>query len=45
MMPQLSHREWLLVRADAFIFDVFRWSRARSRLFSSREFCWWADGH
>jgi cellulose synthase/poly-beta-1,6-N-acetylglucosamine synthase-like glycosyltransferase/peptidoglycan/xylan/chitin deacetylase (PgdA/CDA1 family)/spore germination protein YaaH len=28
LMPQLSHREWLLVRADAFIFDVFRWSRA-----------------
>jgi cellulose synthase/poly-beta-1,6-N-acetylglucosamine synthase-like glycosyltransferase/spore germination protein YaaH/peptidoglycan/xylan/chitin deacetylase (PgdA/CDA1 family) len=28
VMPQLSHREWLLVRADAFIFDVFRWSRA-----------------
>src|SRR6202035_953087 len=27
-MPSLSHREWLLVRADAFIFDVFRWSRA-----------------
>ena len=28
MMPELSHREWLLVRADAFIFDVFRWTRA-----------------
>ncbi|MGD0964042.1 MAG: glycosyltransferase [Candidatus Acidiferrales bacterium] len=28
VMPPLSHREWLLVRADAFIFDVFRWSRA-----------------
>ncbi len=28
VMPQLSHREWLLVRADAFIFDVFRWTRA-----------------
>ncbi len=28
LMPELSHREWLLVRADAFIFDVFRWSRA-----------------
>jgi cellulose synthase/poly-beta-1,6-N-acetylglucosamine synthase-like glycosyltransferase/spore germination protein YaaH/peptidoglycan/xylan/chitin deacetylase (PgdA/CDA1 family) len=28
VMPELSHREWLLVRADAFIFDVFRWTRA-----------------
>jgi len=28
IMPSLTHREWLLVRADAFIFDVFRWSRA-----------------
>jgi peptidoglycan-N-acetylglucosamine deacetylase len=27
-MPSLTHREWLLVRADAFIFDVFRWLRA-----------------
>jgi cellulose synthase/poly-beta-1,6-N-acetylglucosamine synthase-like glycosyltransferase len=27
MMP-LSHREWLLVRADAFIFEVFRWLRS-----------------
>jgi cellulose synthase/poly-beta-1,6-N-acetylglucosamine synthase-like glycosyltransferase/peptidoglycan/xylan/chitin deacetylase (PgdA/CDA1 family)/spore germination protein YaaH len=27
VMPELSHREWLLVRADAFIFDVFRWAR------------------
>jgi cellulose synthase/poly-beta-1,6-N-acetylglucosamine synthase-like glycosyltransferase/spore germination protein YaaH/peptidoglycan/xylan/chitin deacetylase (PgdA/CDA1 family) len=27
-MPALTHREWLLVRADAFIFDVFRWLRA-----------------
>ena len=27
VMPELSHREWLLVRADAFIFDVFRWTR------------------
>jgi cellulose synthase/poly-beta-1,6-N-acetylglucosamine synthase-like glycosyltransferase/peptidoglycan/xylan/chitin deacetylase (PgdA/CDA1 family)/spore germination protein YaaH len=28
IMPQLSYQEWLLVRADAFIFDVFRWTRA-----------------
>ena len=28
VMPELSHREWLLVRADAFIFDVFRWTRS-----------------
>ena len=27
-MPPLSYREWLLVRADAFIFDVFRWLRS-----------------
>jgi cellulose synthase/poly-beta-1,6-N-acetylglucosamine synthase-like glycosyltransferase/spore germination protein YaaH/peptidoglycan/xylan/chitin deacetylase (PgdA/CDA1 family) len=26
-MPSLTHREWLLVRADAFIFDMFRWLR------------------
>jgi cellulose synthase/poly-beta-1,6-N-acetylglucosamine synthase-like glycosyltransferase len=24
MMPPLSHREWLMARVDAFIFDVFR---------------------
>ena len=28
VMPSLSHREWLMDRADAFIFDVFRWFRA-----------------
>jgi len=28
VMPPLGHREWLQVRADAFIFDVFRWLRA-----------------
>ena len=28
VMPPLSHQEWLLVRADAFIFEVFRWFRA-----------------
>jgi cellulose synthase/poly-beta-1,6-N-acetylglucosamine synthase-like glycosyltransferase len=28
VMPELTHREWLFVRADAFIFDVFRWTRA-----------------
>jgi peptidoglycan-N-acetylglucosamine deacetylase len=28
VMPSLSYREWLLVRADAFIFDMFRWLRA-----------------
>ena len=27
-MPPLSHEEWLLVRADAFIFEMFRWFRA-----------------
>ena len=27
-MPPLTYREWLLVRADAFIFDVFRWLRS-----------------
>jgi cellulose synthase/poly-beta-1,6-N-acetylglucosamine synthase-like glycosyltransferase/spore germination protein YaaH/peptidoglycan/xylan/chitin deacetylase (PgdA/CDA1 family) len=27
LMPPLSHEEWLLARADAFIFDVFRWFR------------------
>ncbi len=27
VMPPLSHEEWLLVRADAFIFEVFRWFR------------------
>jgi cellulose synthase/poly-beta-1,6-N-acetylglucosamine synthase-like glycosyltransferase len=27
-MPPLSHEEWLLARADAFIFDVFRLFRA-----------------
>jgi len=28
VMPPLSHQEWLLARADAFIFDVFRLFRA-----------------
>ena len=28
VMPPLSHEEWLLARADAFIFDVFRLFRA-----------------
>ena len=28
VMPPLSHQEWLLVRADAFIFEVFRWLRS-----------------
>jgi peptidoglycan-N-acetylglucosamine deacetylase len=27
VMPSLSHQEWLLARADAFIFDAFRWFR------------------
>ncbi len=27
-MPPLTQQEWLLARADAFIFDVFRWLRA-----------------
>ncbi len=27
VMPSLTYREWLLVRADAFTFDVFRWLR------------------
>ena len=27
LMPPLSHEEWLLARADAFIFDLFRWFR------------------
>ena len=27
VMSPLSHREWLLARADAFIFDMFRWFR------------------
>src|SRR6202041_3117494 len=27
VMPPLSQEEWLLVRADAFIFEVFRWFR------------------
>jgi peptidoglycan-N-acetylglucosamine deacetylase len=27
MMPSLTYREWLMVRADAFTFDVFRWLR------------------
>ena len=31
MMPPLSHQEWLLARADAFIFDVFRWFAGRHR--------------
>jgi cellulose synthase/poly-beta-1,6-N-acetylglucosamine synthase-like glycosyltransferase/spore germination protein YaaH/peptidoglycan/xylan/chitin deacetylase (PgdA/CDA1 family) len=28
VMPPLSQREWLLARADAFIFDLFRWFRS-----------------
>ncbi len=28
VMPSLTYREWLLVRADAFIFEVFRWLRS-----------------
>ena len=28
LMPPLSRREWLEVRADAFIFDLFRWLRS-----------------
>ena len=28
VMPSLTHHEWLLVRADAFIFDLVRWLRA-----------------
>ena len=28
LMQPLSQQEWLLVRADAFIFEVFRWFRA-----------------
>jgi len=28
VMPPLSQREWLMVRADAFIFEVFRWLRS-----------------
>jgi cellulose synthase/poly-beta-1,6-N-acetylglucosamine synthase-like glycosyltransferase len=27
-MRSLTHHEWLLVRADAFVFDLFRWLRA-----------------
>jgi peptidoglycan-N-acetylglucosamine deacetylase len=27
IMPPLTTKEWLLARADAFIFDVFRWFR------------------
>jgi cellulose synthase/poly-beta-1,6-N-acetylglucosamine synthase-like glycosyltransferase len=27
MMPSLSRKEWLYARADAFIFDTFRWFR------------------
>ena len=27
VMPPLNPHEWLLARADAFIFDVFRWAR------------------
>ena len=27
VMPPLSHEEWLLARADAFMFDVYRWIR------------------
>jgi cellulose synthase/poly-beta-1,6-N-acetylglucosamine synthase-like glycosyltransferase/spore germination protein YaaH/peptidoglycan/xylan/chitin deacetylase (PgdA/CDA1 family) len=28
VMPSLSYREWLLARADSFIFEVFRWLRS-----------------
>ena len=28
VMPALTSHEWLMVRVDAFIFDVFRWLRA-----------------
>ncbi|HXW62620.1 MAG TPA: glycosyltransferase [Candidatus Acidoferrales bacterium] len=28
VMVPLSHREWLLARSDAFIFEVFRWLRS-----------------
>ncbi|MGA8036915.1 MAG: glycosyltransferase [Candidatus Acidiferrales bacterium] len=28
VMPPLTHEEWLLVRADAFIFETFRWFRS-----------------
>ena len=31
VMPPLTHQEWLLARADAFIFDVFRWFARRDR--------------
>jgi peptidoglycan-N-acetylglucosamine deacetylase len=27
VMPPLTHEEWLMARADAFIFDAFRWFR------------------
>ncbi len=27
VMPPLNPHEWLMARADAFIFDVFRWAR------------------
>ncbi|HLW77557.1 MAG TPA: glycosyltransferase, partial [Bryobacteraceae bacterium] len=28
VMPSLTYREWLPVRADAFMFEVFRWLRS-----------------
>ncbi len=28
VMPALTHKEWLMVRVDAFIFDVYRWLRS-----------------
>jgi cellulose synthase/poly-beta-1,6-N-acetylglucosamine synthase-like glycosyltransferase/spore germination protein YaaH/peptidoglycan/xylan/chitin deacetylase (PgdA/CDA1 family) len=28
VMPPLSQKEWLLARADAFMFDVYRWIRS-----------------
>ena len=28
VMPPLSQKEWLLARADAFMFDVYRWMRS-----------------
>jgi cellulose synthase/poly-beta-1,6-N-acetylglucosamine synthase-like glycosyltransferase/spore germination protein YaaH/peptidoglycan/xylan/chitin deacetylase (PgdA/CDA1 family) len=28
VMPSLTHHEWLLARADAFTFDLFRWLRS-----------------
>ena len=38
MMPPLTPHEWLLARADAFIFDVFRCCAPASRSFHRRNF-------